>query len=483
MASFAKCGATDAVGAAGDRERLHRRLRHHYGVMVIGESERIARVAVPRGMNEETLAEVRFTLGRELKVECAAPVAPGRQGDTRDGDGVGLGGGRYRKVALLATADGGGSEGAPLLVEELLREAVARRASDIHVEPVAAGVRVRMRVDGRLVVSRHIGAVLGAAVVARLKILADLDIAELRRPQDGRIRLSNGWHALDVRVSTLPAAGGESVVLRLLDAGAVPLALDALGFSAALRTRLREALDAPGGLVLVTGPTGCGKTTTLYAALNHLNTPERHIVTIEDPVEYRLDGILQTPVRPDLGLDFAAVFRTVLRQDPDVVMVGEIRDGETAGIALRAAMTGHLVLSTLHTVDAAGAVIRLRDLGVAPYQIAAALRLVVAQRLLPRRCPACGGAGERCESCGGRGFRGRVPVGECLPGGAAFADRVVASSAPDGFRDLVRAAAGDMQAAARERLRNGEVTAADIRMAVPCDGREEIRAAAASPRT
>lgn len=313
-------------------------------------------------------------------------------------------------------------------VDRLIARAAALGASDIHIEPYETSVRIRYRLDGVL----HLAGVLAphqhASLVSRIKVLSGLDIAEKRRPQDGRLRVErpHPQSALDLRVSVLATHYGEKVVLRLLDRNALRLDLEALGFDPAPLALLRTAIHRPHGIVLVTGPTGSGKTTTLYAALSEIDTDRLNVSTVEDPIEYDLPGVNQTQARPDIGLGFAEALRAFLRQDPDVLMVGEIRDTETAEIAVRAALTGHLVLATLHTNDAAGAVTRLADMGVAPYLLASSLRLVAAQRLLRTLCPACKRPVQPadgtttyvpvgCPQCNGTGYRGRTAFLEALP--------------------------------------------------------------------
>ena len=301
------------------------------------------------------------------------------------------------------------------LVNALLTEAVKAGASDIHVEPYERTTAVRFRVDGLLRDVLSPPARLHPTIVSRVKIMAGLDIAERRLPQDGRIRLRVAGRDVDVRVSVVPTAPGERVVLRLLDRAAMLLGLADLGLAPDNAFRLDGLLARNHGLVLVTGPTGSGKTTTLYAALQRLHTGERNIVTIEDPVEYQLRGIAQMQVNPRIDLTFASGLRAVLRQDPDVILVGEIRDRETVEIAMQAALTGHLVFSTLHTNDAPSAVTRLLDMGVEPFLIASSLLGVVAQRLVRRRCEACGAeAAHECGACAGSGYRGRMAIHEML---------------------------------------------------------------------
>jgi general secretion pathway protein E len=322
------------------------------------------------------------------------------------------------------------------LINGLISEAITQGASDIHIEPYESSVAVRLRVDGVMRDVLQAPARAKTRLVSRIKVMARLDIAEKRLPQDGRISLSLGGRTVDVRVSTLPARHGERVVMRILDKDQGLRSLEALGMSPRILERFKGVLEAPNGIVLVTGPTGSGKTTTLYAALNMLNDRTRNILTVEDPVEYAIDGIGQTQVNPRIGLTFAAGLRAILRQDPNVVMVGEIRDGETAQIAVQASLTGHLVFSTVHTNGAVAAITRLRDMGIEPYLLASTVRLILAQRLVRRLCDACkrpAVLGEReagmlrsigaepaafeaygCATCGGTGYVGRIGLYECV---------------------------------------------------------------------
>ena len=300
------------------------------------------------------------------------------------------------------------------LVNLILLEALDARASDVHVEGYADTLRVRYRIDGVLQDGPAPPAHLKAAIVSRLKIMADLDIAERRVPQDGRIRLRLQDRQVDVRVSTVPVLHGESVVLRLLDKERARIGLEDLGMSDTTARGFAEAIRRPHGIVLSTGPTGSGKTTTLYAAIDQIRTGREKILTVEDPVEYELAGVPQVPVHEKVGLTFATALRSLLRQDPDVLLVGEIRDEDTAEIATHAALTGHLVLSTLHTNDAPSALVRLLDLGLAPYLVASTVEAVLAQRLVRKICPACGGRAEGCEECRGTGFHGRTGIYELL---------------------------------------------------------------------
>jgi general secretion pathway protein E len=275
------------------------------------------------------------------------------------------------------------------LVNKIFFQAVESRASDIHVEPYETEARVRFRIDGVLHHILSLPKPQIRALLSRLKIMANLDIAERRLPQDGQSRIKIGQDLVDVRVSIIPTLGGERAVLRLLDKGSGELGLPEIGFWPDVLERFRNLIGVPHGIILLTGPTGSGKTTTLYAALNELNSEERNILTVEDPIEYQLPGIGQTQVKPKIGLTFANCLRHILRQDPDVIMIGEIRDLETAEIAIQASLTGHLVLSTLHTNDSASAVTRLIDMGIEPYLISSSVIAVMAQRLLRLICPQC----------------------------------------------------------------------------------------------
>jgi general secretion pathway protein E len=310
---------------------------------------------------------------------------------------------------LLETADD-----APIIrmLNALLTQAARDGASDIHIEPYERLSSVRFRVDGALREVVQPNRALHAALISRLKIMADLDIAEKRLPQDGRISLRLGTRAIDVRVSTLPSAHGERAVLRLLDKSESKLSLESVGMQGDALARFEGLIGQPHGIILVTGPTGSGKTTTLYAALQRLDATRNNIMTVEDPIEYELPGVGQTQVNAKIDLTFAKALRAILRQDPDVIMIGEIRDFETAQIAIQASLTGHLVLATLHTNDAASAITRLTDMGVEPFLLSSSLLGVLAQRLVRKYCSACQGAG--CEHCGHTGYAGRTGVFELL---------------------------------------------------------------------
>jgi general secretion pathway protein E len=306
------------------------------------------------------------------------------------------------------------SDDAPIIrmLNALLTQAARDGASDIHIEPYERHSSVRFRVDGTLREVVQPNRALHAALISRLKIMAELDIAERRMPQDGRISLRIGTRAVDVRVSTLPSAHGERAVLRLLDKSEGRLSLEALGMQGEVLSRFTRLVAQPHGIILVTGPTGSGKTTTLYAALSRLDAAHSNIMTVEDPIEYELPGVGQTQVNARIDLTFAKALRAILRQDPDVIMIGEIRDFETAQIAIQASLTGHLVLATLHTNDATSAVTRLTDMGVEPFLLSSSLLGVLAQRLVRKLCRSCQGAG--CASCGQTGYAGRSGVFELL---------------------------------------------------------------------
>jgi len=375
--------------------------------------------------------------------------------DGDEGDLASLAEGLPETADLLDTQDD-----APVirLINALIAEAVKLKASDIHIEPYEKLLSVRLRIDGVLREILSLPARMTPVLTSRVKVMARLDIAEKRIPQDGRISLALGGKTVDVRVSTLPARYGERVVMRILDKEEARLDLDVLGMPAETLGRLKKVLQRPNGVILVTGPTGSGKTTTLYAALTLLNDPCRNILTVEDPVEYAIDGIGQTQINPKVGMTFATGLRAILRQDPDIVMVGEIRDVETAQIAIQAALTGHLVLSTVHTNSAVGAVTRLRDMGVEPFLLSSTIAGVLAQRLVRRLCPTCkepytpddaemkmigASPGQSitlyratgCGRCGASGYEGRIGLYEFI-----VADEALKSMVHDDASEKMMAA-------------------------------------------
>lgn len=418
-----------------------------HGVMIQkADGDRFV-VAFREGSDPMALLEVRRYLAMPFDVELVAPevfeqllsehyamdgsaAAMASDFDTEGLDD--LAGGIPSAEDLLDSADD-----APTirLINGIIAEAARAGASDIHIEPYETGLVVRMRVDGVLTEKLRMPPHVASVIVNRIKVMARLDIAERRIPQDGRISLTLGGKLLDVRVSTLPNRANERVVMRILDKESAAISLDLLGLSDETHQILTEALSEPNGIILVTGPTGSGKTTTLYAGLKQLNDGSRNILTVEDPVEYAIEGIGQTQVNAKVGLTFAAGLRAILRQDPDVVMVGEIRDKETADIAVQAALTGHLVLSTVHTNDAVGAITRMRDMKVEPFLLASTVRAVIAQRLVRKLCEHCrepiqaDGSlasllgfdrgtvvfqAKGCEHCNHSGYQGRIGVFEAI---------------------------------------------------------------------
>ena len=394
--------------------------------------------------DDYTLKAVRLSTGGAVLPWAAVPselkAAFARlYGDVPLANGAGATNGPARED-VRRLADLASEEPAIRYVNGLIAEAAGKRASDIHIEASADRVVQRVRIDGLL---RDIAPPphgLHDNIVSRLKVMAGLNIAEKRLPQDGRFRMVVEGREIDLRISIVPTLHGESVVMRLLDRSRAPLDLAELGYNPALRGRLESLLALPSGMLLVTGPTGSGKSTTLYGALQLLNTRERKILTIEDPVEYQLAGINQIPVRPAIGLTFANLLRSLLRQDPDIMLVGEIRDHETARIAAQASLTGHLLLSTVHTNDAVSTITRLIDMGLEDYLVAAVLKGVVAQRLVRCLCPQCR---ERdgdywravgCDACAGTGYCGRTAIAELLVFDETLARLVVSRAGIDELR-------------------------------------------------
>ncbi len=420
------------------------------GLVVLDAAARPARIGARGRPDPMALIEVRRVVNAPIAIDEMPPDAFERRlSEIYSSAGI-----RADDFALEGTEDDLASlaEGLPTtadlldteddapvirLINAIIAEAVKLKASDIHIEPYEKSLSIRLRIDGVLREILSLPARMTPVLTSRVKVMARLDIAEKRLPQDGRISLALGGKLIDVRVSTLPARFGERVVMRILDKEEASFDLDALGMPAETLRRLQQTLARPNGIILVTGPTGSGKTTTLYAALKLLNDPSRNILTVEDPVEYAIDGVGQTQINPKVGMTFSAGLRAILRQDPDIVMVGEIRDVETAEIAIQAALTGHLVLSTVHTNSAVGAVTRLRDMGAEPFLLSSTIAGVLAQRLVRRLCPTCKEAyqpddAERrllgvapeavvsvcrpvgCGRCGHTGFEGRIGVYELM---------------------------------------------------------------------
>ncbi|MCH7224614.1 GspE/PulE family protein [Haloferula sp. A504] len=413
-------------------------IARRYRVVPVSDDGVYLTVAVADPFNFEAMDSLPTVLGRELIFVCATHSAISEFLQQFFGADDSLEGG----IGVTGGAEGAETEesDAPIikLVQHMLAEAMKQGVSDIHIEPLETSVRIRYRIDGRLMeVDNHPKKLL-PAIIARLKVMSgSMSIAEKRLPQDGRIQLKAGDKEVDLRVSSVPSNHGESIVMRILDKSALVLGLPELGFFSDDQTTFEELIGLPDGIILVTGPTGSGKTTTLYACLNVINRPDRKIITVEDPVEYELPGINQVMVKSDVGMTFAAALRSMLRQAPNIIMIGEIRDAETANIAINAALTGHLVLSTLHTNDAPSAVARLADIGIKRFLIASAVRAILAQRLVRKLCPICkepatltekqirslnideatladdnimGPVG--CEKCRETGFKGRMGIFE-----------------------------------------------------------------------
>jgi general secretion pathway protein E len=466
--------------------RLSPRFLRDAKIALLGATEAGFDAALSNPTDQYALTALAFALGRPVRpfvgrasdIEAALDRAFGPSGALQAVEG----GEDADEDDLERLKDLASDAPVVRAVNGLIARAAEARASDIHIEPTEEGLRVRFRIDGALHDQPGLPASYKSALISRIKVMAGLNIAERRLPQDGRLRLAVRGHDIDLRVATAPAIHGESAVLRLLDRSNLSLDFDSLGFDEPTRLRFERALNQPHGVVLATGPTGSGKTTTLYAALAVLNAPERKILTIEDPIEYRLAGVNQIQVNPQIGLDFAAGLRSFLRQDPDVMMVGEIRDLETAQIAVQAALTGHTLLSTLHTNSAASAVTRLIDMGVEPFLITTTLNAVLAQRLVRRLCPHCAEPYEPasallsslsarsdapplqrlfrpvgCPACDQSGYRGRIALIELLTMNEEIAGLVLARAEA---RQLQRAAvSGGM----RPMLEDGLIKAADGR--------------------
>lgn len=415
-------------------------------------------VAMANPLDADAIRSIGMLVGKPITVRVAVPADLERALDRLYGSARAS----AAEPAKGSRRDADTTSDAPAIraVDDLIARAIGHGASDLHIEPRGDGLRARYRIDGHLI---ELGAApeayLAAMLVSRIKVLADLNIAERRLPQDGRASLTIQGREIDIRVSTVPTLGGESVVLRLLDQSAAPGDIQALGLPPSVEEALALALTAPNGLVLATGPTGSGKTTTLYGALGRVNAESRKILTVEDPVEYRLAGINQIQVNARIGLGFPTLLRSIVRQDPDIIMVGEIRDEETARLAAQASLTGHLVLSSLHTNDAASGVTRLLDMGIEPYLLAASLRAVLAQRLVRRLCQACSTSRaitieERallgpsaagitdvseptgCATCHGTGYRGRLLLSEILVMTPALRQAVSENAPPARLRAL-----------------------------------------------
>lgn len=374
------------------------------------------------------------------------------------------------------------------LVDGIIADAIRRGSSDIHLESYEKRIRVRYRIDGNLQEMAPMPFKYRAAIISRVKIMADLDISERRLPQDGRIKVKIADRAIDLRVSVLPTIYGEKVVMRILDPKSLMVDLTMLGFPEHALSGFKKAINLPYGMILVTGPTGSGKTTTLYSALKEINTQDINILTAEDPIEFNFDGINQVQVKPDIGLTFAASLRSFLRQDPDVIMVGEVRDGETAEIAIRAALTGHLVFSTLHTNDAPSTINRLVDMGVPNYLVASSTRLIMAQRMVRRICIACKQEtqvpkdtllslgfteqdlqgikvmeGKGCSECNNTGYSGRTGIFEVMPVTPAIEKLILSGASNQELKDqAVKEGMWSLRLAALDKLKKGVTTIEEV---------------------
>ncbi len=421
-----------------------------FGALPLGFAGGKLRLAIADADTLPLLGDLESLTGHTVEPVLADPEALERAVDQA-----------YRQqAASSAEAASEAGEAAPIvrLLESILTRAVRDSAADVHLEPYQGEFRIRMRVDGVLYEIDPPPAHLAPALISRVKVLANLDISETRMPQDGRIEMVVDGSPVDLRVSTVPIQGGESVVLRILDRRSLKLDLSQLGLLEDEREQMVDFVGRPHGIVLVTGPTGSGKTTTLYSLLSTINDPVRKVLTVEDPVEYDLEGIVQVPVNEAIGVNYARVLRTMLRQDPDVILVGEIRDPETAQIAVEAALTGHLVLSTLHTNDAPSTITRMVDLGVEPFLLAATLEGIVAQRLVRCVCPDCGAPaepdpelcqkagvepapqtrGKGCDTCHYTGYRGRTAIYEVLPMDDAIREQFLQDPSTVALRRLAR---------------------------------------------
>ncbi len=436
--------APDVIGAVSAE------LARRYRVIPVGMGENGLVVAISDPLNFETLDSLRLLLDREVEMVCAtdeqirASLIKYYGSAEEASEELASHLGSDIEFSDLAEGEGGG-EGveagdAPIIkmVSMMILEAYRTRSSDIHIEPLEKRLRIRFRIDGVLQEMQNPPKKLQSAIVSRIKIMTgSMSIAEKRLPQDGRIQIKVGKNPIDLRVSTIPTSHGESVVMRILDKTALVVGLSELGFLSDDQEHFERLIALPDGILLVTGPTGSGKTTTLYACLNYINKPDRKIITVEDPVEYQMSGINQVQVHEDIGMTFAAALRSMLRQAPNIIMIGEIRDAETAGIAINASLTGHLVFSTLHTNDAPSAVARLVDIGVPPFLVSSSIRAIMAQRLVRKICGNCRKpaellesdirslnldstqlaeahimAGAGCELCRHSGFRGRMGIFE-----------------------------------------------------------------------
>ncbi len=471
-----------------------------YGFAIIDTGGNAARVAMRDDAVVVMLPEVRRAAGKRLQFETySRPEFDSLLSEIHAVDAIDSDIGDEMPAESLDQALEGMPAAADLLASEddapvirlinsLIAEAVKNAASDVHLEPFENRLSVRLRVDGVLNEVASLPARMTPYIVSRIKVMARLDIAEKRIPQDGRLSLKLGSREFDVRVSTLPARQGERVVLRLLDASQAHLSLEDLGMRPDSEQKFRSLLSEPNGIILVSGPTGSGKTTTLYAGLGLLNDQSRNIMTVEDPVEYALDGVSQTQVNPKVGMTFASGLRAILRQDPDVVMVGEIRDMETAEMAIQASLTGHLVLSTVHTNSSVAAITRLRDMGVEPFLLASTIKGILAQRLVRKLCSSCKksadnvgelkdrfrvgddekatffspASGSGCADCGGKGYRGRIGIYELALIGPDLRRMIQDGASEQDIEALAFGGLNTLAANGRELVLDGTTTIEEV---------------------
>ncbi len=488
--------------------RLPENIARRFCLVAVGETDNIVTVAMADPLNVIAIDTITLKMKRQIKIAISSPheirkaieliyhgsdleeqqlrdlVELEVDGEDEQEDGFG------EDVAESALNSEIAASKPPVIrfVDLLLSQAVKSRASDIHIEPQERTTTIRMRIDGMLRDMVPPARKMQAAVGARVKILSNMDIAERRLPQDGRFKMKVSGRDIDVRVSVIPTIYGEKVVMRILDTAAVDHNLDNLGFEPELLEEFKTVLSQPHGIVIVTGPTGSGKSTTLYSALNYLRDPRKNITTVEDPVEYRLAGINQIQVKPEIDLSFAKCLRAILRQDPDIVLIGEIRDKETVEIAIKASLTGHLVLSTFHTNDAPSAISRLTFMGIDRYLLASTLNLVVAQRLVRRICDRCKEPitlseqvirrlninpeqvrdtvfyqGRGCKSCGGTGYLGRLPIFEFLIVDNNMREKLVAGASEAEIRAMARQKGyGGLLESGVSKVLQGLTTADDV---------------------
>jgi general secretion pathway protein E len=483
-----------------EASRLSYELAQEYGVVVVADEGATWVAATAPHMTLATLAAARERLGKPLRTQpvsadefvlrlrrvySGSSRAPASASGAPEAEVSALRD-TVNVEDLLAQTSASDAPAVRLLAD-LLREALASGASDIHIDATDRGARVRFRVDGVLRDAADLDATMHAALIARCKVMATLDIAERRLPQDGRLQVMIAGRKVDVRVATLPTQHGERAVLRLLDTAAAALDFTRLGMGEAIQLALRDAVRMPNGLVLVTGPTGSGKTTTLYAAVSELDRAKLNVVSVEDPIEYALDRVAQTQVNPRIELTFARALRSILRHDPDVIIVGEIRDKETAEIAIQSSLTGHLVLASLHTNSAGSAITRLVDMGVEPYLLASCLRGVLAQRLVRRLCEKCHVStaatnAERalmrangidgvdalfaprgCDACTDQGYRGRFGLYRWLPVDSETSAAIHARASDQALEALAtKAGFAPMAAGAAAHLREGTTSLSEV---------------------